>query len=201
MREKYSYDIDKYDFVQVIENLYDVCDLDLIHTQWENAIDYEILDNVKTDQNTIYHKHFYNNIHRTNWYEVYKKFITEVIQPLFNESILYQKIPTFRVHQPNNLAVAAFHRDSDYSHSIHEVNFFLPLTDDFQPMVADVGEFWKWSGANLLHGNKLNDTGVSRVSVDFRVLPVSKYEENNKVSITNNTKMVIGDYWEALHEK
>ena len=127
MREKYSYDIDKYDFVQVIENLYDVCDLDLIHTQWENAIDYEILDNVKTDQNTIYHKHFYNNIHRTNWYEVYKKFITEVIQPLFNESILYQKIPTFRVHQPNNLAVAAFHRDSDYSHSIHEVNFFFTI--------------------------------------------------------------------------
>ena len=49
---------------------------------------------------------------------------------------------------------------------------------------------------SLLHGNKLNDTGVSRVSVDFRVLPVSKYEENNKVSITNKTKMIIGDYWE-----
>tara|TARA_Y100000004_G_C8892502_1_gene402684 strand:+ start:231 stop:872 length:642 start_codon:yes stop_codon:yes gene_type:complete len=210
--EKYKYDLDKYDFVYIIENLYDVSDLDLIHKQWKNAVNYEVLDDVRTDQKTLYHKHFYQNVDKTDWYKVYKLFIKEVIEPLFDEPILYQRIPTFRVHQPNNLAVAEYHRDSDYSHSTHEVNFFLPLTDaygnntiwaeterdkkDFQPMAAEVGEFWKWSGANLLHGNKLNDTGVSRVSVDFRVLPVSKYEENDKVSITNNTKMIIGDYWE-----
>jgi len=51
-------------------------------------------------------------------------------------------------------------------------------------------------GANLLHGNKTNDTGKTRVSVDFRCLPISKYKDTGDVSVTNKTKMTIGDYWE-----
>ena len=54
---------------------------------------------------------------------------------------------------------------------------------------------WYWSGATLRHGNKLNDTGKSRVSVDFRIIPVSKYQDEGKQSITNQTKMILGEYW------
>ena len=142
---------------------------------------------------------------------MYNLFVNDVIMPLFDEEILYQKIPTFRVHQPNNLAVAEYHRDSDYSHSEHEINFYLPLTKawgnntiwteteydkkDFSPINANVGDVVMWNGSLLLHGNKLNDTGKSRVSVDFRILPKSKYKITNDISITNKTKMVIGDYW------
>ena len=210
--KKYKYDTDKYDFVREIEDLYDINDLDLIHFHWDGAKKYDVLDDVRTDQRTVYHKKFYTDAFNTNFYDVYEAFIKEFIQPIIGEKILYQRIPTFRVHQPSNLAVAEFHRDSDYSHSKHEVNFFLPLTKawgnntiwteterdkkDFQPINANVGEVWLWNGANLLHGNKINDTGNSRVSVDFRVLPVSKYEENDMTSITNKTKMIIGDYWE-----
>ena len=210
--KKYSYDINRYNFVDEIKKLYDITDLDLIHEQWDESKVYDVLDNVATDQLTVYHKKFYNESKDTNFYSIYKTFINEFIQPLFKEKILYQRIPTFRVHQPNNLAVAEYHRDSDYSHSIHEVNFFLPLTKafgnntiwteterdkkDFQPINAEVGDIWLWNGSVLLHGNKLNDTGKSRISVDFRVLPISKYEENDKTSITNKTKMIIGDYWE-----
>ena len=67
--------------------------------------------------------------------------------------------------------------------------FYLPLTrglgkqtlfglrlnltkKKFQPIEAEVGEVVMWNGANLLHGNKINATGKSRVSVDFRVLPI-----------------------------
>tara|TARA_Y100000593_G_scaffold91400_1_gene180057 strand:+ start:990 stop:1628 length:639 start_codon:yes stop_codon:yes gene_type:complete len=209
--KRYSYDINKYDFVSEIESLYDINDLDEIHNQWGDAKVYDVLDDVATDQLTVYHRKFYNESKNTNFYDVYKSFISEFIQPIFGEEILYQRIPTFRVHQPNNLAVAEYHRDSDYSHSKSEVNFFLPLTKawgnntiwteterdkkDFQPIEAEVGDVWLWNGSVLLHGNKLNDTGKSRVSVDFRVLPLSKYKESDKVSITNKTKMVIGDYW------
>ena len=206
-----KYNINEYPFTRIIEKLYDVNDLKFIHKQWSNARTYDLLNNVRTDQKTVYHKHFYNNVDTTNWYDTYNKFIKEVISPLFDTEILYQKIPTFRVHQPNNLAVADYHKDSDYSHSTYEVNFFLPLTHafdnntiwvesevnkkDFSPMNLEVGECAQWNGSNLLHGNKTNTTGVSRVSVDFRVLPLDKYEENGLTSITNNTKMVIGDYW------
>ena len=66
-------------------------------------------------------------------------------------------------------------------------------------MDTNYGEFYLWDGANLLHGNKLNDTNNTRVSFDFRILPRSKYNEDNiKESITNNTKMVIGEYWSEL---
>ena len=69
---------------------------------------------------------------------------------------------------------------------------------DFQPIEAEVGDVWMWNGANLLHGNKINDTGKSRVSVDFRILPLSKYKKNERTSITNKTKMTIGEYWNEI---
>tara|TARA_Y100001938_G_scaffold103932_1_gene141899 strand:- start:2758 stop:3399 length:642 start_codon:yes stop_codon:yes gene_type:complete len=212
--KKYDYNIDKFNFVKEIENLYEISDLDMVHAQWKDAKTYDVLNDVETDQLTIYHKKFYNESKNTKFYDIYEHFVSEVIQPIIGEQILYQKIPTFRVHQPSNLAVATFHRDSDYSHSKHEINFYLPLTKawgnntiwtetdrdkrDFRPIEAEVGDVWMWNGANLLHGNKINDTGKSRVSVDFRVLPKSMYKETNAKSITNKTKMTIGEYWECL---
>ena len=206
--KKYKYNIDTYNFVGKVEKLYNVNDLSEIHSDWSGAIKYDILDDIEADQKTVYHKYFYNNIKDTNWYSVYDSFIKEFIQPIIGKEILYQKIPTFRVHQPDNLAVATFHRDGDYSHSKDEINFYLPLTKawgnntvwtetvvdkkDFIPIEGDVGDVWLWRGANLLHGNELNDTGKSRVSIDFRVLPKSLYVDNNMISISNKTKMIIG---------
>ena len=69
--------------------------------------------------------------------------------------------------------------------------------EDYLPMEADYGELWYWNGATLKHGNKLNDTGKARVSVDFRIIPVAKYVDEGKQSITNKTKMVLGEYWKA----
>jgi len=211
--KKFNYNIKKYDFANEIKKLYNISNLDNIHSEWDKAISYDVLDDVKTDQRTVYHKHFYDNVNTTNWYSLYEKFISEVVVKIVGEPIYFQKIPTFRVHQPKNLAVAAYHKDSDYSHSIHEMNFFLPLTkafgnntvwveseigkEDYLPMEADYGELWYWNGATLKHGNKLNDTGKARVSVDFRIIPVAKYVDEGKQSITNKTKMVLGEYWKA----
>ena len=209
--KKINYDTEKYNFVTELQKLFKVNDLSMIHEQWSLARSYDLLDDIETDQYTVYHKHFYDYSQDTQWYEVYALFLKDVIRPLFKEPILYQKIPTFRVHQPSNLAVAAFHKDSDYSHSVHEINFFLPMTrafgnntvwvesrageNDYLPIESTVGECVIWDGANLSHGNKVNDTGVSRVSVDFRVLPSSRYIENDKSSFTNKTRMILGEYY------
>ena len=212
---KFKYNIEKYPFTEDVKSLYGISNLEDIHNEWPGAQTYEVLDDVETDQLTVYHKHFYDNV-GTAFYLTYKAFIEEVVAPEFfpGVPILYQAVPTFRVHQPSNLAVAEFHRDKDYSHSEHEVNFYVPLTKasgnntiwaestegggDFEPLEAEVGEAWVWMGSRLLHGNKLNDSGVSRVSLDFRILPKKDYEDTGLTSITNKTKMIIGDYWEEL---
>ena len=94
------------------------------------------------------------------------------------------------------------------------MNFFVPLTkafdsntvwveseegkEDFAPMNARYGEFYMWDGANLKHGNKKNETGSTRVSFDFRVLPRSKYVESGKKSVTQGMPFEIGQYYEEL---
>jgi len=207
--KKIQYDITQYPFESIIKKLLSCEKLSYVHDTWKS--DYELFKDVATDCNTELHKYFYNNIDSTNFYDVYVKFIDEQIRPLFDEPIIYQKIPSFRVQLPNNVGVAAFHRDRDYNHSTHEVNIFIPVTDaignntiwveseedkaDYMPMNTKLGEFVKWDGANLKHGNKINDTGMSRISFDFRVMPLSKYEDNARKSVSVKTSMTLGEYW------
>jgi ectoine hydroxylase-related dioxygenase (phytanoyl-CoA dioxygenase family) len=87
-----------------------------------------------------------------------------------------------------------FHKDKWYRKNtiysdIQIENIFLPFTNafdsnsiwtesvedqhDFSPIKCDYGQFVHWDGNNLLHGNVINKSGNSRVSIDFRVY---KYE-------------------------
>ena len=207
IKHKLNFNVNKYLFKEQIEKIFNTRDLSLLH----ETLDYEceLLDNASLDQTTNHHKKYYENIGDTLFYELYKSFIKEQIRPLFNESIIYQKIPTFRAHLPNNLGVAEFHRDRDYSHSTNEINVFLPMTEakdtntiwveseedksDFSPMSASYGDYYIWNGANLVHGNKTNVSGKTRVSVDFRFMPLNKYTPSEKVSTGIQTKMTLGE--------
>ena len=211
-KEKQSYDVNKYSFRHEIEQMFGTSELEKIHKIEE--CDFGVL-NMETDQTTKLHKNFYKKVRESNFLEEYKKFLREVILPQFNEPLLYQKIPTFRVQVPNNLSVAEFHNDKSYSHSPEEVNIFLPITDaketytiwaeseenlaDYSPMNAEYGEYYIWDGANLKHGNKINQSDVSRFSVDFRVMPYSKYDDKNvKETVTTKTKLKLGSYFELM---
>ena len=211
-KEKQSYDVNKYSFRHEIEQMFGTSELEKIHKIEE--CDFGVL-NMETDQTTKLHKNFYKKVRESNFLEEYKKFLREVILPQFNEPLLYQKIPTFRVQVPNNLSVAEFHNDKSYSHSPEEVNIFLPITDaketytiwaeseenlaDYSPMNAEYGEYYIWDGANLKHGNKKNQSDVSRFSVDFRVMPYSKYDDTNvKETVTTKTKLKLGSYFELM---
>ena len=211
-KERYSYNLDEYNFRHEIEKMFGTDQLERIH-EIEDC-DFGILD-METDQTTYLHKKFYEKVGETNFLDDYKKFIKDVILPHFNEDLLYQKIPTFRIQVPDNISVAEFHNDKSYSHSPDEVNIFLPITEaketytiwsesqenlgDYSPMNAEYGEYYIWDGANLKHGNKINESNISRFSVDFRVLPFSKYDENNmQETITTKIKLKMGSYFELM---
>lgn len=215
LKEKKSYDISKYQFKEELERIFSTPNLDLIHKEQE--CDFGVLT-FETDQRTKFHKIFYDQIRESHFLTIYNSFVEEVILPQFEQDILYQKIPTFRIQVPNNISVAEFHKDKTYSHSPYEVNIFLPITSakdtytiwaesseglgDYEPMEADYGEYYLWDGANLTHGNKTNTYDVTRVSVDFRILPYKDYSEDDvKETVTTKTKLKLGSYFNLMEYK
>jgi hypothetical protein len=208
--KKCAYDIKEYNFIQWARQIFQHDNLKTIHEKYQS--DFEVLT-FETDQSTLFHKKWYDQDHQSEFYQCYNKFIKNEVRPFFEESIIYQKIPTFRTQVPNNLGVAEWHRDSDYAHDREEINIFLPLTEahqgstiwtetgegkeDYTPLNAVPGEYYLWLGSIWKHGNQLNDTGQSRVSIDFRVMPLSQYKETSNVSTTYKMKMTIGEYFEV----
>jgi hypothetical protein len=166
-----------------------------------------------SDQSTSFHKAFYAGF--SEYVEsTYVNLVREVIRPRYAEPIVYQRIPTFRVHLPGNVAVGEFHRDRDYMHSEVEENYWLPLTacwgnnslwvetapgrEDFQPVKMEYGQILKFDGANLKHGNRVNDTQATRVSMDFRVVPLSKYSDSERQTINTKMRFAIGGYFNRM---
>lgn len=197
-----------YNFKQTVQEILDIDSIENIH----EIEKYEIFSREK-DQSTNWHRKYYDNFFK--FQPLYVKFLTEFIKPLFNdEKIVYQKIPTFRVHLVGNLGVGAFHKDKDYNHDINEINFWLPFVNtygnnsiwleseedkaDFHPVRVNYGEILQFDGANLSHGNKINDSNITRVSVDFRVVKLSDFKPSNKGSINMKTKFDIGGYFDII---
>lgn len=209
MAQLYSYDTSVYDFRSKVCDILEEKDLENLHQQET----YNVFTR-QTDQSTKWHRKFYDNSSLFN--DLYVRFIREVIQPIFNhEKIVYQKIPTFRVHLVGNLSVGEFHRDRDYRHSTNEINFWIPLMNtystntiwieskegfnDLNPIEVKYGEVLRFDGANLLHGNRINDTEITRVSMDFRVIPYSQFNPSSKSSIYTNKRFDIGGYFEVMN--
>ena len=213
----YNYSTKKFNFKNLIIKHLNISSLEFIHN--EKDFNYKKKFERKNDQSTHYHQKFYNLAHSSDFLNVYNSFISEIVKPLFGEQIVYQKVPTFRLHFPGNIAVGEYHRDREYrdlewSKRVKEFNFFLPITDayntntiwleseegkeDFSPMNVKHGQVVKWDGSNLLHGNKLNEEITTRVSFDFRVMPLSRYEPSNHGSINMNTSFSLGGYYTKI---
>lgn len=211
---KYSYDIDQFNFIKIVQELFNISSLNKIHTLLDKQLD--IPTDPNQDQQTIFHKKFYTLYENedSEFLKIYKRFINHIADNYFKDlNLIYQTKPTFRVQIPNNIAVANWHKDKTYNHSSHEINIFLPLTKafdtntiwseskedegDYKPMNAEVGEFYIWNGANLTHGNKKNETGVSRVSVDFRLILEHNFAYEG-TSVTTKVPMKLGHYWSKL---
>lgn len=208
-------DISEYNFVEIVEDLFNAKDLANLHLS-PFTERYDQLFKVGVDSTTVFHKTFYDK-YRKGWPEMeaeYRKLIQEIA--LTSTNFVYQKFPTFRVHLPKNIAVGAFHKDKDFNHPAGEINFIIPLTDsqgtasvwveskedrgDYSPMKMNTDNLICFDGNNLTHGNKVNETGKTRVSMDFRILPLACYNQAQaKESMTTKTKFTIGEYY-TLYE-
>lgn len=209
--KKISYDTNKFSFAEKLQVLFEIDDLSSLNDT------VGVLSREK-DQSTKWHQLYYIWARTSVFRQVYENFILEVIRPIYDEDIVYQAIPTFRVAYPNNIAVGEWHkdkfyRDANWAEYVHEDNFYLPFTNafdsntiwveseedmgDFAPMNCNYGEVIQWDGSNLMHGNKINETGKARVSVDFRVIKYSNYKPSNHGSINTKTKFQIGEYYKS----
>ena len=210
-----SYPIKEFDFAAIIKKWFDVDDLTKIHEDGQ----YEEIFSKEEDQKTHWHKIFYEkNEQDPSFNNLYKKFLEEAIKPTRRGGrIVYQRSPTFRVHLCGNVAVGDWHRDKDYRdkdwhEKVKEKNFYLPLTEtneentiwaeteedkeDYSPFLLEYGEYGEcleWDAKNLKHGNKVNNSGKTRVSVDFRVIDEENYVASDQTSIDAKFPFAIRD--------
>ncbi len=209
-----SYSTKEYPFKETVESYLNHDNLPLIHK------DHYFKETLVhgTDQAQLLHRTFYDAMDADDnqiFTNLYRRFIEEVIVPRYNHPIIFQRFPTFRVHQPSNIAVFGWHRDRDYNHHPKEINYYLPVTSafstntfwhesepdkgDYQPMEAEYGEATEWDGPNCSHGNKPHETRQTRETFDFRVLSREVYDGSApKESITQGTKFKIGAYYDIL---
>jgi len=208
------YNIDKYDFKSHFLKIFNCDDLSKLHEKYILTKKFNMTNN----SDTVFHDKFYNNMRNDEYFiNLYECFINEYVTTLFDEKFVFQKSPTLRIHFVNNWATPEFHTDTQdgYSHPTGEINFILPLTtcydtnsvwietvpkkDEFISATMQYGDLLQFSGGEQKHGNKINETAHTRVSFDFRVLPLSKYDPNySKTSATTKTKFIVGGYYKRL---
>ena len=208
---KIDYDTKKYPFREIVSNM-----LEINNNRLE---DLHLLENYgllsrEQDQKTKWHKKYYDKF-QTEFLSTYLKLVKEIKERFEYKEIIYQQIPTFRVQLGDgNVAVGEWHKDKTYEHSATEVNFWMPFINtnvlnsiwtessedkgDYKPYLVNYGEILVFSGANLYHGNKNNESNDTRVSVDFRLVDPNKFTPNSKGSINTNTAFDIGGYFEKL---
>lgn len=212
--KKPDYDPADYKFIKLVTELFE-SELNNIHKTCSK--EYTVGSSIGNDCDTEFHNKFYKCLNN-NWHEIkdeYSKYINNVILPFIGlNEVLVQTFPSFRVQLPNNVAININHYDSDSSHQhpTGEINFIYALTDmyetntvnvekmprldEYDPVLLKAGETICFNGNKCKHHNKINMTGKTRVSWDFRVLPLNYYNQANiGVSASTNKKYIEGSYY------
>jgi hypothetical protein len=159
------------------------------------------------DQQLGIYRQFYS--HMDEFRQLYEAFVAHVAPGIMQEAYCFQAVPNLRIQYANNVAVGEIHRDRDYHHPSAEVNFWTPLTDawdtntiwvEYQqdrmaPISGGPGEVIVFDAANVRHGNVLNKTGCTRVSIDFRCLALSQYRENDERTLNSGLAFRVGEFY------
>jgi hypothetical protein len=171
-----------------------------------------------TDQSTPFHKLVYKSFDdpALQFTSIYKTFIRDLFKAnnIDDNEVVYQAFPSVRVQYPNNLSVFEFHKDGDYNHSNQELNTFMYLTpsspssslwlevgDTFKPVTSQPGKPVFLCTATKHHGDLPNLTTKTRVSIDFRFIPTSLYDDaqaENRSSLTSARPLKVGYYFERM---
>ena len=243
----YTYNITKYDFQNIIANIYDKKynfknSLDNLHLLIDNK--YLSDENIEyfnqlsifgiNDRKCQFIRDFYEHVTiDESFIKKYKEFIIEYIKPNYPDEkyLIYQQTPNLRISLPNlsaigkrlndpNEDIIGLHCDNEFGHSIHEMNYILPITemfesnsiyyektiysndsyDNYYNLMLKENQFFVGYFNKLRHYNKINKTEKTRISIDFRIIPYSKYIDdiNDKTSISFGKKLKLGEYFDIL---
>ncbi len=206
-----NYDKNKYDFRPFVKECFQYENLNEIH---KLGNEYQVFDEFGPDTQTWYHKKFYKYLKEngTNMQNTYDELIKDVILPYLNLSeALVQQFPSFRIQLPNNVAVAKKHTDNSLGHPYGEINFTYTITDMFDTNSIFIESFPKsnefvkisasannnisFNANQCIHYNELNITGKTRMSMDYRILPIEFIPNQETFSHSTKTKFVNGEYY------
>lgn len=120
---------------------------------------------------------------------LYRQLISEVVAPRFGGHISHTRSATWRVQMAHSPGVSAWHRDADITGRPDYLTVWVPFVDtegantlwvetdygsgEHAPIPVRHGEILFFDGAMLEHGSVANTTDVTRVSMDFRIVPRS----------------------------
>lgn len=225
--EIFDYDLERFNFHTRLQEIFNFPrTLELLHKIAEEKAQVTFDGDTKTN----FQRTFYDSPHYEAFRDLYYDFVRTHIFALFPEetTLVVQKDPCFRVCPLNNTALGirsgedpegpiGMHCDSDYNHPPEEVNFIIAVTEmwdtnsvyfesepgkgDFRALHLYRNQFIKIFANKLRHYNLRNISGQTRVSLDFRVIPYSKYNADyEKSSVHGHRKMIIGDYFIAINK-
>ena len=109
--------------------------------------------------------------------------------------------------------VIGIHKDADFGHNSNEINVIIPVTkmfdtnsiyyepepysnvpkDDYINLKLDTDEFFVGKFNTLLHYNRINKTGFTRISLDLRIIRYEDYMRD--LESFKNTKFELGKYY------
>jgi hypothetical protein len=223
---KYTYDLKQYPFHRLGQSIFEFNQsLEAIHVLLKDNTQVSF----KNDTKTLFQDIFYKSSLYPTFCDVYYTFVKNELFKIFpNEtSLVVQKDPCFRVCPCENTALGlketdtadmiGLHCDADYNHPASEYNFILAITElwdsnsvyiesepqkgDFAPLQLARNQYAMFNGNKCRHYNRTNISGQSRVSIDFRIIPFSKYDGSyEKVSVHGQRKFTIGDYFILLQK-
>jgi hypothetical protein len=117
--------------------------------------------------------------------------------------------------------IVGIHTDGDFGHSNNEINFTIPLTEmfdtnsiyfqqsinsnenlnDFLNLKLNTNQLFMAKFSQIKHYNRINKTNQTRLSLDFRVMTYSSYNEilqSQSQSLSSKKRMVIGEYFSLI---
>lgn len=177
-----EYDVQAYPFQEVIsKKVYRVPKLSYLHEYWRIK---SKKDSLSYQDNLLLRKALQNLPQEADFYKVYHPWVANIIGTRVGRRLSYSLHPKFRVHLSGTESVSSFHRDSHITNRPEQINVFLPFTDVFEgntlwcednygsdnfiPLNLKYGQALLWDGGYLKHGTLKNNTGLTRVSCDFR---------------------------------
>lgn len=123
---------------------------------------------------------------------LYRSFLQTVVAPSIQGNdagrIIFQRAPTLRVYPPGGeTAMGSFHNDEQYHHQPSELNLWMPLSlevkgtnslwvesspglADYEPLSLRYGQCYRGYLNQCRHGCQPNNSGITRVSLDFRII-------------------------------